>query len=542
MSRAYRSIRPRRNLVYSVEEVMNLYAISRNTVSNWINTGLRPIDQKRPQLFRGAELARFHEDRRAVSKRTLRAGEFKCLACKAAVFPNVEALYLLERDSGKFTACATCPDCGAHVMKLLAETECIMLQTCLDTNTNPAPSDEDISLVPACIGKSAKLVHAQTSVNDRILHAWQLYAGRNDPKTIDAHLIAIRDFEQFVGGKSFERITNSDAAAWRAETIRRVSAFGEGLRISRSTARHRASHLRHFFVWLAKQVGQRHLDSVSDYFTLPRMFRVGAELRLAKLYPTLDEAVEMLNSLPSRTLKDRRDRAIFAIAFVSGLRESALITLRMRHVDVATKRVHHDGRDLKAKNGKSFEIDWFPRTEPFQAVLLSWLNEVRGLGLYGDDALFPDIRAVTGQGIASLARVSVAPMRTAGAVDAVFAVARKGRRHYTPHSARHTLAALGDKLCGTPEQRKAWSLNLGHASEAVTWAHYGKVDDMRKAIIFTEFNLIQTWTQDEMTLMLRYHEHQLCLGTPEFAHAKRLVDKYRTAGSVGPDRDQGPLD
>lgn len=530
MSRAYRSVRPRGNLVYSVDEVMALYAISRNTVSNWISTGLRPIDGKRPQLFRGADLALFHEARRARSKRVLRAGEFKCLGCKAAVFPDVETLRLLPRAPGKFIACATCPDCGAHIMKLLAETECIMLQTCLDTNTNPAPSDETIALVPACVGNSAKLDSGKPSVNDRTLYDWQIYAGKNDPKTINAHLIAIRDFERSTGGKPFEKITIKDAADWRADSIRRAHTSAADGGLSRSTVRHRASQLRAFFDWLAKRAETRHLDAVPDYFALPRKLKVGPELRPPKDYPTIDEALAMLNSLPCKTLKDRRDRAIFAIAFTAGLRESALITLRIRHVDVALKRVHHDGRDLQAKNGKSFEIDWFPRTEPFQAVLLSWIDEARGLGLFGDDALFPDIRMIGGRDLASSARVSIAPMHTASAVDAIFAKARKGRRHYTPHCARHTLAALGDKLCRTPGQRKAWSLNLGHASEAVTWGHYGKVDDRRKAMIFTEFNMIQSWTHDEMALMLRYHMHKLCLGTPEFDHAERLVKLYRAPG------------
>ncbi|TGD61191.1 helix-turn-helix domain-containing protein [Tabrizicola sp. WMC-M-20] len=530
MSRSYGSIRPRANWVYSVEEVMTLYNISRNTVSNWINTGLCPIDQKRPQLFRGAELARFHEDRRARSKRTLRPGEFKCLGCKAAVYPNIETLRLFALPQCKFSAWAECPDCGAKVIKLLAETECTMLKNCLATNTNPAPSDEANALVTACVGTSAKRAFAPPSVNDRTLYAWQAYAGKNDPKTIDAHLIAIRYLERFVGGKSFDRVTTFDAAAWREDVIRRTCRSAQDGGLSRSSARHRASYVRQFFAWLAKQPAHRHLAAVPDYVALPRKCKAGPELQSPKVYPTLDEALEMLNSLPSKTPKNRRDRAIFSIAFVTGLRKSALITLRLRHVDVERRRVHHDGRDLRAKNGKSFDIDWFPRTEPFQAIVLDWITEAGALGLYGDDAVFPAMNTLLGQSLASPARLSIAPMRGAGAVDEVFATASKGRRHYTPHSARHTLAALGDKLCRTPEQRKAWSLNLGHASEAVTWTHYGKVDDARKAVIFAKFGLDQTWTNEEMALMLSYHAYQLYPGTPEFTYAERLVERYRTAG------------
>ena len=59
MSRSYRSVRPRANWVYSVEQVLDAYGICRNTLSNWIKGGLRPLDEERPQLFRGAELKTF---------------------------------------------------------------------------------------------------------------------------------------------------------------------------------------------------------------------------------------------------------------------------------------------------------------------------------------------------------------------------------------------------------------------------------------------------------------------------------------------------
>lgn len=266
---------------------------------------------------------------------------------------------------------------------------------------------------------------------------------------------------------------------------------------------------------------------MSDYLDLPRKFDVGPELQEAKIFLSMDEAVEMLFSLPDGSLKGRRDRAMFAIAFVAGLRESALITLRVGDVDVASRRVRHDGRALRGKNGKSFIVDWFPRTEAFATVLVAWIEEARAMGLRDEDALFPSIQALKGRNLTSPGRTIIGPMRTAGAVDAVFAEARKGRSHYTPHSARHTLAALGDKLCRTPEQRKAWSLNLGHSSVAITWTHYGRVNDSRKGEIFASFEVTKIWTDEEMSLMLRYLEHQLYPGTPEFEHAQRLVDRYR---------------
>ena len=52
-----------------------------------------------------------------------------------------------------------------------------------------------------------------------------------------------------------------------------------------------------------------------------------------------------------------------------------------------------------------------------------------------------------------------------------------------PHSFRDTLARLGERLCRTPEEWKAWSQNLGHESEATTFVGYGHVPQHRQSEI-----------------------------------------------------------
>jgi hypothetical protein len=154
MSRAYRKVRPHANLVYSVEEVMSLYSVCRNTVSNWVRSGLVPVDRKIPQLFRGAMLIQFHEARRARTCQHLRSGEFKCLGCKAAVFPDLEGLVLERLKASQWMAQARCPDCDAIMMKLLDATECDKLRNCINTNTSLIPSDEGEMPIPLHIGKA----------------------------------------------------------------------------------------------------------------------------------------------------------------------------------------------------------------------------------------------------------------------------------------------------------------------------------------------------------------------------------------------------
>jgi hypothetical protein len=51
MSRSYRKVYPKKFWVYSVQELMNLYSVSANTVSNWVSDGLTPSDTQKPYLF-----------------------------------------------------------------------------------------------------------------------------------------------------------------------------------------------------------------------------------------------------------------------------------------------------------------------------------------------------------------------------------------------------------------------------------------------------------------------------------------------------------
>ena len=57
MSRSYKSIHPKAHRVYAVADVLALYNVCRNTLSNWVGQGLNPSAGEGVQLFRGAELA-----------------------------------------------------------------------------------------------------------------------------------------------------------------------------------------------------------------------------------------------------------------------------------------------------------------------------------------------------------------------------------------------------------------------------------------------------------------------------------------------------
>jgi integrase len=66
---------------------------------------------------------------------------------------------------------------------------------------------------------------------------------------------------------------------------------------------------------------------------------------------------------------------------------------------------------------------------------------------------------------------------TAEPIRKVFreAFACAGLPYFNPHSLRKSLVRLGEEVCKSPEEFKAWSQNLGHEKVLTTFLNYGSV-------------------------------------------------------------------
>jgi len=66
--------------------------------------------------------------------------------------------------------------------------------------------------------------------------------------------------------------------------------------------------------------------------------------------------------------------------------------------------------------------------------------------------------------------------------------------NFNPHSFRNTLAALGERLCQSPEEFKAWSQNLGHEGVLTTLYSYGEVQPKRQVEIIQKLGTLREAT------------------------------------------------
>lgn len=455
------------------------------------------------------------------------------MSCDGAGYPAPQSVSLWTTSNGKKMAGGVCPACNANVSKILKATEYDSIEKCFMSGISLALIDESNGKPPADTGNKAdSRVTVWYPENDRIVHEWQTYAGRFEVATMRAHLHSIRMLETCLGGKAFDKVTPKDAATFRDHLVKLGQTPKEHGGLSNSTIRHRASQVRQFFKWLRLQDGYKRLSqNILLNLELPKAAQANTLPRDDRDYLTIKQAEEMLEMMPDRTIAERRDRAMVACAYTSGLRAAALTTLRLKHIDLGKKELVQDATEMRAKNGKSFRSIFFPRTEAFQKALTDWLSELAALGFAEDDAVFPELTYLKPRAPDAN---PVPPMQSSSAVGNAFYIATSRIKcNCTPHSVRDTLKALGNELCTSPKDRKAWSLDLGHTTEKTTETYYGKLSDQRRRSIIDGISTISLLTAKENAMALDFYESRFERDTDEYNMAKRLADKRAAARDGG---------
>lgn len=96
---------------YTVEEVAILYGVFKGTVRAWIKAGLPIINDKRPLLILGSDLAAFHQARRTKNKQKCKPGEIYCVRCRGPKNPagDMADYRIITEKIGNLEA--ICPDC-----------------------------------------------------------------------------------------------------------------------------------------------------------------------------------------------------------------------------------------------------------------------------------------------------------------------------------------------------------------------------------------------------------------------------------------------
>jgi integrase/recombinase XerD len=338
---------------------------------------------------------------------------------------------------------------------------------------------------------SLKTMPKHNPENARIKRQYFVFlkeAKRQSEESVDAAAKAIARFEEDTRHRDFKAFHFEQAVAFKRRIGSQDSQVTGG-KLSKATLHATFGHLKKFFQWLAFQPGYRSQIRYSDteYFNNSDKDARVATARRERVAPTVDQVLHVLEHMPKMEEIPARNRALIAFALLTGARDSAIASFRLKHVDLTAGSVYQDARDVRTKFSKSFTTHFFPvGTGPRQIVAewVGYLRTARGWG--GEDPLFPATRLELDQtGSFRAAGIDRKAWSTASPIRAIFkqAFESAGLPYFNPHSFRRTLVQLGEKICHSPEEFKAWSQNLGHEGVLTTFCSYGSVSPRRQGDI-----------------------------------------------------------
>ena len=326
-------------------------------------------------------------------------------------------------------------------------------------------------------------------------------AKRYSEASIDGAAHALHRFERFNRFRSFKAFHIEQAIAFKRRLSEEVNQrTGENL--SKATLYSTLTALKHFFHWIAGQPGfkKRIGYTDSEYFNLSEKEARIAKAQREPRFPSLDQVLYVTRNMPAATATEKRDRALVAFILLTGARDSAVASLRLKHINLDEGYVLQDAREVKTKFSKTFTTWFFPVGEEVRQILEDWVRYLKEEVLWGpDDPLFPATHIVVGDShlfeVSGLKREhwgSAAPIRR------IFKEAFETAElpYFNPHSIRITLVHLGERICRSPEEFKAWSQNLGHEKVLTTFVSYGEIGTKRQAEIIRGFSRPKLTDQD----------------------------------------------
>lgn len=319
--------------------------------------------------------------------------------------------------------------------------------------------------------------------NERIKRAFLTFRKHSEQvsdKTLDREIAALERFDVWNGRKDFAKFHIDWAVGFRAHLDQAKGQTGKPL--AKSTTRAIMATMRAFILWLSQQDGfRRRIKAVdANYFRLS--LRDEAEARAApeRAAPSIRQAKHALNAMPDDTPRQMRDKAIFAILCLTGIRVAALTSLKIKHVDLIDKSVNQNPREVATKFGKQIDTFFTKDFEEAEAALANWMAYLEEVPLDGpDDPLFPSTALTTQSGSGFAANgFTRAHWKTTEPVRKIVNTAFRnvGLPPFGPHAFRHMLARHAAKTCTSIPELVAVSQNLGHEDVMMTVRRYGQID------------------------------------------------------------------
>lgn len=200
--------------------------------------------------------------------------------------------------------------------------------------------------------------------NERIKREYFIYLkeakGRSEA-SIDGVPKALNRFETYTRFRDFKKFHIEQAKGFKVHLAKQMNARN-GKPLSAATLYSTLGALKAFFQWLAGQPGYKSRISYADaeYFNLSEKEARVATAHREKDAPTMEQIWHVLTSMPAQRDIEKRDRALIAFTLLTGARDGAIASFKLKHIDLLAGKVDQDAREVKTKRSKTFTTCFFP--------------------------------------------------------------------------------------------------------------------------------------------------------------------------------------
>lgn len=289
---------------------------------------------------------------------------------------------------------------------------------------------------------------------------------------------AVYQWQIFSENDDFANFTKEKAAAFK-DWLKTREAKTKAGHLALQTQYNYLRRIKRFFTWLSEQPEYRKKvrKTDTDFLRLSKKDARIATSGTTKRMPTFEEVQKIIESIEGKNEIDMRDRALLSLALITGMRISALATLKIKNFDKENKLIDQNpGDGVLTKNSKKILTAFFPIGwgDP-ERYFMEWYQYLQSKGAQPDDPIFPStLKCFSDKNTPKKTLVSDG-LWSDGGIRIMFEKRCNdaGVPYYNPHSFRHLIVHILSTTRLTEEEKRAISLNLGHENVGTTFGSYG---------------------------------------------------------------------
>lgn len=315
---------------------------------------------------------------------------------------------------------------------------------------------------------------------------------------------SIRMFEEFIEYQDFGIYNKTIGEKFVIELKKRKNR--NGIELSLKTIGFHIDAVKNFIRWVRLQRGYRSkiIERDIDYLRLSK--KEINQMRSHKVLPDLPNVSDIrkqIDIIPKETELNRRDRAIFAFLFCTGIRATALITTPLEAFDPKKLFINQNPElNVQTKNSEHIISKIFNRDDMLIEEIIDWylfLKEEKKFEL--KMPLFPKTGKKHGW-YNHFANISGDYWKSQSGLSRMMMNRHDEQKtkYFSPHSYRHSAILHATDKCITPGEFKAVSQNFGHRDVMTTLMTYGNLPQRE---VMNKMNIIDHRDMEYLNSILK---------------------------------------